>query len=592
MPTPRAFITYRDLYDRRPTAEELHELLRGLNAFNTVLLLTRLNTMFRHASVSLVEQDSASLQMFFGQHFLDAETRQRLQQRFGAQNAAHRPLCYPLQLLAMIRLSLVFCEGADDARPDISDAHRHRLGAACLMMGDLFLSPEEFRNINEGAPDDRRKQLMVQFIPQFEIDNPTRLRNLLFRSYAMYRIVLQDPILLDRIKRECGGLDIEKEFEQLADIPMVNWLSLVFGVYVALAIHTQQEFLEKPEIFIMNRKNFVANPAISQAHIDEFFELLSLDFDELRAEIRKERPVDERFDLVPFKSTPLWKTAENNYVCVDFSLVSEKLHNGTYFMLSSRLPEDKRWRIHNAWGLLFEAYVNWLLKSLDGQDSAEFYPDTCWQNGARAFDAVLRRKKVVVAIEYKGGFLRQDARYSSNADAFMRDLDGKISEGCFQLARNIAELFPTTANGKNLRGVPIPSDAFCVLPVLVVQDSILRTPFVNYFLNKRFQTERDRFPSKPQVKILPLNVIQITQLETLVEMAETFGTDFIDTLHKRCNIDPIMGVDLQDFISRMPESKQMRCSKRFDEMMTKSQEEMETILFGAGYRAESGQQPT
>ncbi len=121
------------------------------------------------------------------------------------------------------------------------------------MMGDLFLSPEELRNINEGAPDDRRKQLMVQFIPQFEIDNPTKLRNLLFRSYAMYRIALQDPILLDRIKRECGGLDIEKEFEQLADIPMVNWLSLVFGVYVALAIHTQQEFLEKPEIFITRR---------------------------------------------------------------------------------------------------------------------------------------------------------------------------------------------------------------------------------------------------------------------------------------------------------------------------------------------------
>ena len=87
-------------------------------------------------------------------------------------------------------------------------------------------------------------------------------------------------------------------------------------------------------------------------------------------------------------------------------------------------------------------------------------------------------------------------------------------------------------------------------------------------------------------------MIQITQLETLVEMAETFGTDFIDTLYKRCNVDPIMGVDLQDFISRMPESKQMRCSKRFDEMMTKSQEEMETILFGAGYKAESGQQPT
>jgi hypothetical protein len=92
MPTPRPFITYRDLYDRRPGAEEMHKLLRGLNSFNTVLLLTRLNTMFRHASVSPVKQDSTSFQMFFGQHFLDEETLQRLQQRFGTQNAVYRPL--------------------------------------------------------------------------------------------------------------------------------------------------------------------------------------------------------------------------------------------------------------------------------------------------------------------------------------------------------------------------------------------------------------------------------------------------------------------------------------------------------------------
>jgi hypothetical protein len=72
-------------------------------------------------------------------------------------------------------------------------------------------------------------------------------------------------------------------------------------------------------------------------------------------------------------------------------------------------------------------------------------------------------------------------------------------------------------------------------------------------------------------------------------MAETFGTDFIDTLHRRCNVDPIMGVDLQDFISHsIPESKHMRCSKRFDEMMIRSQEEMETILFGASQRAQLG----
>lgn len=115
----------------------------------------------------------------------------------------------------------------------------------------------------------------------------------------------------------------------------------------------------------------------------------------------------------------------------------------------------------------------------------------------------------------------------------------------------------------------------------------MKTPFVNYFLNKRFQLERERFRTNSRVKVLPLNVIQITQLESLIEMAETFGLDVISTLHRR-NMDEVMGVDFQDFISQaIPKSKRMRCSKRFEEMMQKSYEEMCRILFGPEYKSKA-----
>jgi hypothetical protein len=586
MPTARIYIRYSDLYDCRPNADQLRELLRGLNAFSTVLLLSRVSTMLRHAALSPNKQDSGSLQRWFAMAFLDKDTKMRIERRFGSQNAAHRPVCHSLQLLNIIRLALIYSEGDEAARPDQSDDHTHKLGTACLIMNDLLVTAEEVQNISAGTHDERRMQLMVQSLAPIELDNPTPLRNLLFRSYVMYRVALEDSALLARIRSECGGLDISKEFEQITGMPIMTWLSLVFGVHIALAIHAQEEFLNKPEIFIMNRKNFVAERAISQCHIDRFFDLLALDFEELRAEIRKVRPVDERLDLVPFKSRPLLKTAEDNYACVDFSLVTEKLHNGPYFLLANLLPEQDRWRVHNAWGLVFERYVNWLLGSLDGRESAVFYSDTCWQDGTKTFDGVLLRKKVVVAMEYKGGFLRQDARYSIDVTAFMTDLDLKISEGCLQLARDIGALFPAQGNGRTLRDIPVPTDAFCVLPVLIVQDPILKAPFVNYFLNERFQFERERFPTNPSLKVLPLNVIQVTQLESLVEMAETFDLDVISTLHRRCNLDPVMGVDLQDFFSQaIPESRKMRCSRRFEETMQKSEKEMAEILFGQGYKA-------
>jgi hypothetical protein len=559
MPTAKVYITYSELYDRRPSADELCELLRGLNSFHTVVLLLRVSTMLRHAAISPNKQDGESFQLWFAGAFLDQDTKLRIEGRFGRQNADHRPICHPLQLLNIIKLTLAFSEGGEDARPDQSEAHRHKLGAAFLIMSDLLVTPVEVQNISAGTHDERRRQLMVQSLAPIELSNPTRLRNLLFRSYAMYRVALQDPTLLAQIRNECGGLDVSKEVEQITGIPIMTWLSLVFGVHTALAVHTREEFLDKPEIVIMNRKNFVAERAVSQAHINIFFDLLALDFEELRTEFQKVRPVDERLDLVPFKSKPLLKTAEDNYACVDFSLVTEKLHSGPYFVLMDLLPTEKRGRVQKAWGLIFEAYVNWLLTPLSGRESAVLYPDTCWQDGTKSFDAVLLRKKVVVAMEYKGGFLRQDARYSSDVTAFMTDLGLKISGGCLQLARDIGALFPVQGVGRLLRGIPVPGDAFCVLPVLVVQDPILKAPFVNYFLNERFQLEREKFPTNPNVKVLPLNVIQVTQLESLVEMAETFDLDVISTLHRRCNVDPVMGVDLQDFIAQaIPESRKRR----------------------------------
>lgn len=57
--------------------------------------------------------------------------------------------------------------------------------------------------------------------------------------------------------------------------------SLVIGFHTALAIHTQDEYLNRADIFITNRKNFVAERSISQAHIDRFVDFLSLDFGKL-----------------------------------------------------------------------------------------------------------------------------------------------------------------------------------------------------------------------------------------------------------------------------------------------------------------------
>ena len=574
-------MTYRELFDRIPTNEELAAIMKNLNAFNAALFTARFSATYRHATWSRNPQDANAISKFqywFASAVLDMETKILLEARFKDQNPARRPLFHPLQFLNVMRLALILSEGSEDERPDTNEHCRNQFGSACLMVSDLFLSSDEQQNIKTGSADDRRKQLMLQFVASLEVSNPTPLRNLLFRCYATYRIVLRDPDLVSRIKKECGGLDIENDFEGLFGISLFGWLSLVFSAQTMLTIRTQEELLNQPENVLINRKTMLQDSTLTQSQIDDFFDRLSMSFDELRAEVRKERPVDDRLDIVPFKSKPFFVTGPNCYACIDFAFVSEKLHNGPYFMLSNKLPEKDRWKVFNAWGLLFESYVVWLLRGLHGRHSAQLFPDTRWEDGRKSFDAVFIKRRLVIAMEFKGGFLPQNARYSNDLETFMNALQVRIGDGCTQLARDIAALFPLNGISKELDGVPIPSNTLYVLPILVVQDLMLRTPFVNYFLNEQFQLERSKFLTKKSVEILPLNVLQITDLENLVELAEAIDLDVMHVLHRRCRESPDMLKEIPDVVSEVNEKPEFM-SKRFSDIYEKNNDQMCAILF-------------
>jgi hypothetical protein len=575
------YITYEELFDRYPDVEELKNLFVGLNPSHTVLLLSRLSTMFRHSVSKQDPSEQFKFQAWFVNNFFDEETKKRLLDRFGNQHPQRRPVCHPLQLLNMMRLALTFgraTEISNDA--DSIDRLRTALGTASLMVNDIFCSPKEKEHIQQGAQDDRRKHLMLQILASGEISNPTAFRNLLFRSQFIYRLTLRDPYIVSQIGKECEGLNFESKFEEVVGIPLTGWLSLLTGLYTHLISHDLEEFVSNPSVFAVNRKTILNDPALSESQINSFFAPLSTNFDQLREEFRKERPVDDRFDLVPFMARPFIDFASDNSACVDVALLSEKLNNGPYFLLSSLLPENKRLPVFKAWGILFENYVNWLLEGLANRHGAVFYPNTHWQHdGNKSFDAVFVKSRLLVVMEFKSGFLKQGARYTNDVDTFMTELDSRLGSGCKQLARDVSQLLPEKGIQKQLRGVPIPSRVEWVMPILVVQDLILRAPFINYFLNQRFQSERKQFPVNNRVDVLPLNVIHISTLEDLVERAETLDWDVISLLHRRCRNDASMTKELLTFISELPGAKTPCCSTRFQQLFEKSKDEINAVLF-------------
>jgi hypothetical protein len=117
-----------------------------------------------------------------------------------------------------------------------------------------------------------------------------------------------------------------------------------------------------------------------------------------------------------------------------------------------------------------------------------------------------------------------------------------------------------------------------VLPVLVVQDHGLRGLFLNWWLNKEFIRMMRSHTLRTEIEVLPLNVVNIQELETLVDSVESASFDFIYALHHKAVRDPEMVDDLQNFLLGFP-GYGVRRSKRSLSVLKEIKKEMFSYLF-------------
>ena len=283
----------------------------------------------------------------------------------------------------------------------------------------------------------------------------------------------------------------------------------------------------------------------------------------LRAALSTEGGTDARYDFVPFRSSPLYAIDEGKLVPSDIAFILEKSHAGVQWAIHDALPVDskKRHDLFTAWGLLFEEYVHWLLGGMRTSIPLKYIPTPQWDSGGESFDGLLLRDSVLAPVECKGGFLSRNARYSGNKDIFLDDVEKKFVPGCDQLAKKIGALFPEDAATRRcLHDLPL-DHIRAVIPMLVVQDHILRVPFFNWYMNQKFQQSLSRFELRPDIFVRPLTVVNIQELESMVNSAEATNFDFVYALHNRTVRDEEVLSDLLDWLLQLPDFGRQQSSR-------------------------------
>jgi hypothetical protein len=570
-----AYFLYKDVFDRTPTVPELLELLKDLDPVETLFLLCKINADLRLCKRE--KQAAAKLQQELAGALLDDETVARFKARFGSTNMADRPVFHIPQILNVVRLVVQYSGGAEKIE---DPATRYKLGTACLMMNDLMVTAEEQLAIASGSEEDRMRNLMTQMLGPFEVSNTAAITHIAYRSRIMFHLLLNDERVIRRIARECQGFDFSRQFSGSVGIPLSRWLFLLFGFYAYFSNYLDPGGVRHQEFITIDRTKFCGESKITQADLDVVFKTVSVPLDVFKQMLNDPRPTEWRFDFVPFKARPLIEVQPGKFLCPDIGFLIEKMHSGVYWAVFEGLTEEQRPMLFKAWGILFEEYVNWFSSGRMSATPALFHSSPSWADGTECFDGALIQDSRFVPMEYKGGFLKIEARYSGNPKAFEADLDLKIGEGCDQLAWKIGALFDADpAKRKKLKDIPL-THVTRVIPILVVQDHILRGPLVNWHINRLFNSLLDRTQLRSDVVVDPLNLVGIHELESMVESAGGGHFDLLHGLQLRCFRDPDMRrSELHNFLMTVPgygEGKSERVEKILDEQW----DEIEACFFG------------
>ncbi|MGO8757627.1 MAG: hypothetical protein ACLQG3_05835 [Terracidiphilus sp.] len=541
--------TFSELFDRHPTVGELIETVRGIPLKHAVHVILAMNLFVRFAMQENRKVNFGRVQEFLTAGHVDDETLGLLKSRFPTARCEDRPIFLPQNILAILRIAIANCDPAPEPDETEDARVRYAVGRACLMMNDLLFTPADGASLNTGTEAQRRVALMAQTIGGFELTNPTRPDHLMPRLHIMFRILLNDPNVRSRISQRCRQFDFLREFESRVGISVERWVFVVFSIWAYFENGADQNE-PRPEFMLLNPSIFRGESGITPEELGTVLGTISSGVADLHARLATEAATDPRQDFVAFRSKPLLCVDGERLHPVDLSFIADKCHAGVQWALHDLLPSPKlRQDLFNAWGSLFEEYVHWLLTGIQSKSGMQYVPRPRWKRmEGEALDGVLIQGDVFAPLECKGGFLSREARYSGKPDLLLEDIDKKFAIGCDQLAQKIRLLFADSNDTQqDLEGVST-ARVRVVLPILVLQDHILRVPLLNWYLNSRFRTKMRPHAIRAGVSVRSLTVICIQDLESAVHTIEGDGFDFIYAIHNRAITDPNMLLILGDFL--------------------------------------------
>ena len=223
------YISHSEVFDRPSTIEEIITLLQSVSLRHGIFVLSRLNLALRQ-SMEMSRQKFGEVQRFLIVSHLDFEAKLGLEGRFASADTSDRPVFVQPNILNVLRLLILHSTVDRDPNEEDDERVRHTIGRACLMMNDLLVSEQEKQDLLAETEESRLRALMAQSLASFELANGQDINHLVPRMHVMFRLLLNQIQVTERIATVASGFSFDREFRRTVGISVDRWLAVIFAI--------------------------------------------------------------------------------------------------------------------------------------------------------------------------------------------------------------------------------------------------------------------------------------------------------------------------------------------------------------------------
>lgn len=517
---------YSDIFQERISLEALKEQLRQFNRRHVVYSLAQMNLLL---SLYITNPENfPGFEEFLISSFLDNATRNH-PNFIKLRKEKNTSFFSRHQILPLLRLSAL--ESSEDGTviPDGQTPGGYLLGRCCLIMTDHLVGEgsEVLRIPISQMNAEQRKKIDLQIAPLFELQWPPEL----VKAVVRWDTMLSEILHSDRFKEIAKEFDLARRFNQLTNLTIEQYRDFSLSILIWYLGLKLEDLDKNPNVLKFHRDRIISNMVIDKEDFESFLKIDSITSAALQNQLTEFSKMQSNilyyWDLAVFRRWPLLNLDDIVFICIDPFFLLEKLSESIHHTIRDVLPSDEdKQRWSSGYGYLFQFYVDSLMQEIYSKEPENFisFPHFVKKAKNEAFDGiVVVPDGHLILLEYKGGFLKQESKYSGDLAKLEDDLNKRFGIGergaVRQLASNIERLFHSNRNQRSQipelmnAQMEIPKVTE-ITPVIIVQEQFLRFGFT-WLLKGMFEELIAQSNVSAAISINPLQVLDIQTLETM-----------------------------------------------------------------------------